>query len=675
MKKYVLKLFIIFIILSIVLPCTPVFAYAEYTLDIANTDMSYTNVDSFSTYETAYKAFSSSAERDIVIRNSSGKVIAMKEGMAVTDSYSSTLSFLAAYNNGISGYCQNGIVCYYISTDENQLVTISVSSYKGVCNVDDVKLIPSAFTYPRNTTERPLRYEFDYYLVEDGDLIHKICHYNYSTDGTNLYAYTLDKAPSFMTENIRYYSIDGYSFYTDPYDAVFERNCVGTYYIYFRYLSFRSQTNYTEDELNSYISYRNSTYNTSTDCVYLDEASAFLQAQHKYGVNAVLEIAFANLESAYGKSYIAVDKNNIFGMNAVDSDPYDSADKFKSVAACIAEHAKYTLNRGYFDAYFYYDSAKGASYYNVSDRYDGWVNSYSGDSRYFGTCTGNKAIGINVKYASDPWHGDKIASHAYMLDKYLGSKDYGKYTIGVTNSLTYAYSEANTDAFALYKYTSKDPGRDYGSYSYGPIGMPVIILGEVGNYYMVQAEMPMNSDKRSCNSWDYDFELSKAYVLKENIDIIYTSGDTPVSPEDITNVTSSKYSINSSDKSVGKIYEKTSVDDFKAAFSNGSVKVYQNGSEVKDGFVATGMSIKFYESDGNYSTTYTAVVLGDVNGDGKISVTDIVKLSRHLAVIDTLSGVYLDAADVNMNGKVTSTDIVQLARHIAGIKTIGAGNE
>lgn len=148
-----------------------------------------------------------------------------------------------------------------------------------------------------------------------------------------------------------------------------------------------------------------------------------------------------------------------------------------------------------------------------------------------------------------------------------------------------------------------------------------------------------------------------------------------MSPEDITNVTSSKYSINSSDKSVGKIYEKTSVDDFKAAFSNGSVKVYQNGSEVKDGFVATGMSIKFYESDGNYSTTYTAVVLGDVNGDGKISVTDIVKLSRHLAVIDTLSGVYLDAADVNMNGKVTSTDIVQLARHIAGIKTIGAGNE
>lgn len=674
MKKFLIKLITTLIIFSFAMPL-PVFAAAEYTLDIANTDMTYTNVDSFSSYETAYSAFSSSAERDIVIRNSSGKVIAMKEGMAVTDSDSSTLSFPATYNNGISGYCQNGVVCYYISTNANQLVTISISSYKGVCDVNDVKLIPSAFTYPRNTTERPLRYEFDYYLVEDGDLIHKICLYNYNTDGTNLYAYTLDKAPSFMNENIRYYSVDGYSFYIDPYDAVFERNCVGTYYIYFRYLSFRTQTNYTEEELNSYISYRNSTYNTSTQSVYLNEASTFLEAQNTYGVNAVMEIAFANLESAYGKSYIAVDKNNIFGMNAVDSDPYDSANKFKSVAACILEHAKYTLNRGYFDAYFYVDSSKGLSYYNVSDRYNGWVNSYSGDSRYFGTCTGNKAIGINVKYASDPWHGDKIASHAYVLDKYLGSKDYGKYTIGVTNTLTYVYSEPDTSSFKLYKYTSKDPDRDYGNYSSGPIGMPVIILGETDEFYLIQAEMPMNDDKRSCNSWDYNFELSKAYVLKENIDIIYTSGDVPVSPEDITNVESNMYQINASDKTVTDIYEKTSINAFTSNFTNGTVKVYKNGSEVKEGYIATGMSVKFYEADGNYSTTYTVIVVGDVNGDGKINVTDIVKISRHIAIIETLSGSYAQAADVNSNGKVTSTDIVQLARHIAGIKRIGAIDE
>lgn len=670
-KSHLNKTLIILIIIAFALPAFPVFAAAEYTLDIANTDMSYTNVDSFSSYETAYDAFTSSAERDIVIRDYSGKVIAMKEGMAVTDSYSSTLSFPAAYNDGISGYCQNGIVCYYISTDEDQMVTISVSSYKGVCDVYDVKLIPSAFTYPRNTTERPLRYEFDYYLVEDGDLIHKICHYNYDTDGTNLYAYALDKAPSFMSENIRYYSVDGYSFYTDPYDAVFERNCVGTYYVYFRYLSFRSQTNYTEDELNSYISYRNNTYNTSTDCVYLDEASAFLDAQNTYGVNAVLEIAFANLESAYGKSYIAVDKNNIFGMNAVDSDPYDSANKFRSVAACILEHAKYTLNRGYFDAYFYYDSDKGSSYYNVSDRYDGWVNGYTGDSRYFGTCTGNKMIGINVKYASDPWHGDKIASHAYVLDKYLGSKDYGKYTIGVTNALTYAYSEPDSDSFKLYKYTSKDPGRDYGNYSYGPIGMPVIILGEEGDYYMIQAEMPMNSDKRSCNSWDYDFELSKAYVLKDNIDVIYTSGYIPPAPEDITGVVSAKYSINALDKTITEIYAETSVSDFKSAFTNGSVKVYKDGSEVKEGFIATGMNVKFYESDEIYSTTYTAIVIGDINSDGKLSPTDIVKLAKHLAEESVLSGYNLSAADVNLNNSITATDIVMMAKHLAGIKLIG----
>ena len=670
MHKKTLAALLLVIFITAVFPAGLVFAAAEYTLDIANTDATYTNVDGFSSYAAAYDALEANSSRDAVVRNRSGKVIAMKEGMVITDSYSSTLVFSSTYSGGIPGYCSNGVICYYMSTDRNQNVTFSVSSYRATASVSELILIPSAFTYPRRTTEyRPLRYEFDYYEREGNDLVHYISLYNYSTDGTDMYGLTIDKAPSFMDEGIRYYSLDSISYFKDPIDAVKGENCIGTHYIYYKFLSFRSETNYSKSELNSYIAYRNATTNPSHTSVYLNNAEAFLNAQASYGINAVLEIAFADLESGYGKSEIARDKNNIFGINAVDSSAYESADAYPSVGACIMEHAKYTLSRDYLDAYAYVDSSKGSGYYDVSDRYSGWINDYRGDSRYFGSCTGSKLIGVSVKYASDPWHGEKIASRAYMLDKYLGLKDYGKYTIAVTNSLTYAYSEASADSFALYKYTTKDPSRNYGDYSYGPIGMPMIVLGEVGDFYVVRSEIPVNSEGRGCNSWSYDFSTSVAYVKKSNVDIVYRAGTIPDYNPGDTGVGSDAYDIKTEDKTIRNILSETLIFDFVQRFTNGSAKVYKDGNEVTDGYVKTGMEVKLYEEDGTFSATYTAIITGDINGDGKISSTDIVKLARHMAGIEKLSGAKLLAADINKNGSVTSTDIVKLARHLADIES------
>ncbi|MBQ8923155.1 MAG: cadherin-like beta sandwich domain-containing protein [Lachnospiraceae bacterium] len=63
-------------------------------------------------------------------------------------------------------------------------------------------------------------------------------------------------------------------------------------------------------------------------------------------------------------------------------------------------------------------------------------------------------------------------------------------------------------------------------------------------------------------------------------------------------------------------------------------------------------------------------VKGDINGDGKISVLDIVKIQRLIVGLDSLDSTATAACDLNGDGKVSVLDIVKLQRHIVGIETI-----
>ena len=62
--------------------------------------------------------------------------------------------------------------------------------------------------------------------------------------------------------------------------------------------------------------------------------------------------------------------------------------------------------------------------------------------------------------------------------------------------------------------------------------------------------------------------------------------------------------------------------------------------------------------------TLTVVVTGDVNGDGKITITDLVQINSHLLKKNELSGANAAAADVNADGKITITDLVQINSHL-----------
>ena len=118
-------------------------------------------------------------------------------------------------------------------------------------------------------------------------------------------------------------------------------------------------------------------------------------------------------------STYALERYNLFGWGAVDSDP-DQAQRYKGVGLAVEKHMK--------------DQISG--YFNISD----W--------RHEGASFGNKGAGITVRYASDPYYGIKIASLAYRLDKQNGRKDHNAYNLSLLKDNTSypVYKESSGNA-------------------------------------------------------------------------------------------------------------------------------------------------------------------------------------------------------------------------------------
>ena len=79
---------------------------------------------------------------------------------------------------------------------------------------------------------------------------------------------------------------------------------------------------------------------------------------------------------------------------------------------------------------------------------------------------------------------------------------------------------------------------------------------------------------------------------------------------------------------------------------------------------------------GNVSISYkvnsenVVIVLGDVNNDGKINVTDVSKTAAHVKGIKSLDINAQKSADVNGDGKINVTDVSKIAAHVKGIKPL-----
>ncbi len=108
----------------------------------------------------------------------------------------------------------------------------------------------------------------------------------------------------------------------------------------------------------------------------------------------------------------------------------------------------------------------------------------------------------------------------------------------------------------------------------------------------------------------------------------------------------------------------TSVSSFSASMG-ATVYKADGATQVTSGNIATGMIAKIGGS------SYTIVVKGDANGDGAMSISDVVKLQSHVVGRASLSGAYATAGDLNDDGKISITDVVQAAQVVVGKRTLG----
>ena len=120
-------------------------------------------------------------------------------------------------------------------------------------------------------------------------------------------------------------------------------------------------------------------------------------------------------------------------------------------------------------------------------------------------------------------------------------------------------------------------------------------------------------------------------------------------------------------KSIKRVIPGTTVDEFISQVSSlirgTEYKVYdKNEKEIKEDELVTTAST--LEVDGKL---YTIVVIGDLNGDGKLNGVDIVRIRFYRVGKYSLSGAYLKAADINNDGKVNGVDLLKMRQLNVGI--------
>ena len=315
----------------------------------------------------------------------------------------------------------------------------------------------------------------------------------------DFYSYSINLGEIKNIKDGEYYSYDGHYFYNDFYSMIddyqnnkndYPINIDNPYYNYYQYLSHRSLSNYSYQEIENYFynelcinnklnSYNDHSKDNANDIVnrsqYYNELKSFFEYQYLYGSNALMMLSESINESSYGKSLSSYMHNNLFAHFAYESDNERNNSRYNLLESSIYSHAKYYIS-----------------------------GSYSNHRKpsYYGSFFGNKVSGMNVMYSSDPYWGEKAAYNYSRLDKTLGEKDKNNYCLGIINK---------SNRLNIYK----DKELKHLLYQMNNVNnFSFIILKQLEDVYMVQIDPSFNSDNL------YDFEKSVAYIYKDNIDYL-----------------------------------------------------------------------------------------------------------------------------------------------------------
>ena len=394
---------------------------------------------------------------------------------------------------------------------ENGKVKFMVSGVVGLVDLNQVEIVTQGKYYASN-----------YEVNSKGKLYHYISNNVNATGNQGNYNY-VGEAPSYLSRGIEYYSYDGHYFYTNyevmikDYKNNVRSNSVNPnnpYYSYFQYLPLRSKTNYSAMQLTTYMNKKADSASSKLN----DTGELFIKYQNQYGVNALMAMSFAALESGWGKSNIAIEKNNLFGLNATDANPNEDASKYATVEDCIRDFTANWMSKRYLNATY--------------------------TNRFRGGYFGDKGSGIFGQYSSDPYEGEKCAAIAANMDAGISGADKNYYTIGIKDANMTTHTglnvrkEGNTNSNVLYT-TIKNP-----AYAF------IVRKKEaVNGFYEIQSDSVLtNSRDDVSDTAEYDYNNNYAYVSNNYITIINDGNNieyTPVIEKvEVIDITSEGYTVN-----------------------------------------------------------------------------------------------------------------------------------
>lgn len=157
----------------------------------------------------------------------------------------------------------------------------------------------------------------------------------------------------------------------------------------------------------------------------------------------------------------------------------------------------------------------------------------------------------------------------------------------------------------------------------------------------------------------YAYDL---FVILRPTRLIGTNFDT----SDLSIQVSDDLVLNEDNLVVSNIYAETDIDELlsKIVSSNDLNIKDSNGESITNRqYVATGDTL--HVSDGTNEITYTLIVRGDVNSDGKMNIDDAFVLAKY--IIDKSSSInanYLSAGDLNNDNVIKMNDVMSLLKSI-----------
>lgn len=196
------------------------------------------------------------------------------------------------------------------------------------------------------------------------------------------------------------------------------------------------------------------------------------------------------------------------------------------------------------------------------------------------------------------------------------------------------------------------------------------------------------SDKKTITSQQVTYDKTygnlptpekEGYVFKG-----WYNGENKVNPNDIVKITQNttltakwekesedekiylnapKYKIQKDDENeetyLNKIQPETTVAEvITNCETNGTINVIDKKGNIlrKDDIVGTGMKIQVTKNN-NENIIMTSVVMGDLDGNGKVTATDLSAVNQTVLKVVKIEGAVFKAADLDDNEKITATDL------------------